>query len=126
MRLLLDSHVLIWCLESPERLTSEIQETIAAPYNQVFFSAASIWELAIKAAKGKLRLPESFVDELKTNGFDPLPIRIEHALAVHGLSGPNHADPFDRMLLSQAKVEGLVFVTRDAHLKAYGIPLLEA
>ena len=76
MRLLLDSHVLIWCLESPERLTGEARQTIADPRNQVFFSAASIWELALKAAKGKLRLPETFLDDLVTNGFDPLPVRI--------------------------------------------------
>lgn len=125
MRLLLDSHVLIWCLESPERLTLEAQQTIADPRNQVFFSAASIWELALKAAKGKLRLPVTFLDDLTANGFDPLPVRTEHAMAVITMSGPDHADPFDRLLLSQAKIEGLLLVTRDAHLKAYGIPLLE-
>jgi PIN domain nuclease of toxin-antitoxin system len=125
MRLLLDSHVLIWCLESPERLTRQAQQTIADPRNQVFFSAASIWELALKAAKGKLRLPETFLDDLITNGFDPLPVRVEHAMAVITMIGSEHADPFDRMLLSQAKIEGLLLVTRDAHLKAYGIPLLE-
>jgi PIN domain nuclease of toxin-antitoxin system len=126
MRLLLDSHVLIWCLESPEQLTQKTQRIIENPQNQVLFSAASIWELTIKVAKGKLRLPESFVDELINTGFEALPITIEHAVAVGNLPNIDHADPFDRMLLSQAITEGLQFVTRDSHLKAYGISLIEA
>lgn len=126
MRLLLDSHVLIWCMASPEQLLKKTQQAIEDPRNEVFFSAASIWELTIKAAKGKLRLPEYFVGELIKSGFESLPISIEHALAVGTLSNADHADPFDRMLLSQAKMEGLHFVTRDTHLKAYGIPLIEA
>ena len=90
MRLLLDSHVLIWCLASPEQLTQKTKQAIEDPRNDVFFSAASVWELTIKAVKGKLRLPESFFDELLTSGFEALPITCEHAMAVGTLPNTDH------------------------------------
>ncbi len=125
MRLLLDSHVLIWWLENPERLAEPLRDAIREPANEVLFSAASIWELNIKSALNRLRLPPSFVTLLRHDGLDELEINVAHAQATASLP-PIHGDPFDRMLVAQALTEGLVLATRDRTIMRYDVPVMEA
>jgi PIN domain nuclease of toxin-antitoxin system len=125
MRLLLDTHVLLWALGLPEELRPDARRAIADPSNDVLVSTASAWEIAIKRALGRLDAPDDLAEALEVVGFDELPIRLEHALAVERLP-PHHRDPFDRMLIAQALSEGLTIVTRDPRFAAYGVPLLAA
>ena len=121
--LLLDSHALLWWESGDTRLSIDTRRTIESPDVVVRFSAASVWELAIKQAKGKLTLPAGFLEALVEDGFTEMPVSSHHALLAAALS-PYHADPFDRMLVAQAQSEGLTLVTRDARLSAYGVPVL--
>jgi len=116
MRLLCDSHVLVWWLDDPLKLAPKARAAIADPDNEVFFSAASVWELGLKIAKGKLRMPKGYVDELRADGFDELPVTVEHAEAATTLPAV-HGDPFDRMLIAQTLLENLVLVTRDEFIQ---------
>jgi PIN domain nuclease of toxin-antitoxin system len=125
MNLLLDSHALLWWLLDDPELATKAREAIGDGDNLVFVSAASIWELRIKQALGKLDLPEDFREVLATQSFLSLDVSAEHALAVGDLPAI-HRDPFDRMLIAQAKLERLTLVTRDSRLKGYGVPLLGA
>ncbi len=124
MRLLLDTHALLWWL-ADEGLTADARAAIAAGHNQVLVSAASAWEIAIKRALGRLSAPEDLLDQLAASGFDHLPIALRHALAVSDLPA-HHRDPFDRMLIAQAMVEGLTVVTRDRRFSAYPVAVLPA
>ena len=117
-QLLLDTHVVLWWRTNDPRLTVPARDAISAA-SLVFVSAASAWEIAIKSALGRVRLPQSFAEGVQESGFIPLPISFEHAGAVEFLPS-HHADPFDRMLLAQAKVERLVIVTHDRHFEPYG------
>ncbi|MFZ0302110.1 MAG: type II toxin-antitoxin system VapC family toxin [Terracidiphilus sp.] len=118
MRLLLDSHILIWLMDGDARLTQEARNLIADAA-VVFASTASIWELAIKASLGKLRLD---IDRLATlldaAGIGELEIARRHVIAAAGLP-PHHGDPFDRLLVAQAVAEHLQFLTADPKLAAY-------
>ena len=109
------------------QLPASARTAIGDSSNELFFSAVSAWELAIKAGLGKLQLNEDLSDfvceQLLENRFVPLPMSIEHALRVHELPR-HHQDPFDRALVSQAKSEGLSLVSRDAILRAYPIDVL--
>jgi PIN domain nuclease of toxin-antitoxin system len=89
----------------------------------VRFSAASIWELGIKQAKRKLTLPTGFLEALIADGFIEIPVSSQHAVLAAALP-PHHADPFDRMIIAQAQIEGLTVVTRDTRFGAYGVPVL--
>ncbi len=119
-RFLLDTHALLWALAAPERLKPEARAAIADSRSTVFVSAASVWEMAIKAALGKLSAPDDLQDQLRLNRFDELDIRLGHAQAVEHLP-PLHRDPFDRMLVVQAQVEGLRLVTRDPLVQQYDV-----
>lgn len=88
-------------------------------------SAATAWEIAIKRALGKLEGPDDLTAELTANSFAALPVTVEHAL-VAGALPPHHSDPFDRMLVAQARSESLTLVTRDPRIPAYGVPVLRA
>lgn len=125
MRLLLDSHALLWALTEPARLSADAAREIAAAANSVWFSPASVWELEIKRAQGKLDLPESWVEAAERTRFAELPVRSNHA-AIAGRLPWHHRDPFDRMLIAQALAEDLRLVTRDRLAAAYGVKLLEA
>jgi PIN domain nuclease of toxin-antitoxin system len=129
VRLLLDTHVLLWWLADDPALNDAARAAIADPANAVWVSAASAWEIAIKSALGRLHLPQpacEFVPvALAENDFAPLPIAVDHALRVADLP-PLHGDPFDRMLIAQALAEGLTLVTADAALARYPVPVLDA
>lgn len=126
MRLLLDTHVLIWWMEGSGRLGREAYELIRS--NGALVSSASVWEISIKSARGRLPLMtplETWLPRLLRTGFDPLFITFEHATAVRNLP-LHHSDPFDRMLVAQAQCEGLTLVTADPLLPRYPIPTLDA
>ena len=121
MRLLLDTHLLLWLGYAPHRLSAEARTLIGDPDNQPLFSAISIAEVAIKFARG---LPDFRVDphvlrrQLIDNGYEELPLTSAHAAAVAGLP-PIHKDPFDRLLLAQARVAAVPLLTGDAVVMRY-------
>jgi PIN domain nuclease of toxin-antitoxin system len=125
MNLLLDTHVLLWWLDDHPTLSKKAKAAIADGKNLVFVSAATIWEIRIKQTLGKLEIPRNFQRVLDNQLFEMLDITVEHAHTVGDLP-THHRDPFDRMLVAQAKVEGLTLVTRDIRLKKYKVPLIEA
>jgi len=119
--LLLDTHVVIWWRSAPERLPDDLKEEMAtSPI--VLVSVASVWEAAIKTALGRLQLPEPLSAGIRRSGFDDLPITSAHA--EHAAQLPlHHADPFDRLLIAQAQLEGLELVTHDRELARYDVPV---
>lgn len=125
MRLLADSHVLVWWLDDPSRLSAKARAAIQDGSNDILVSAASVWELWLKIAKGKLLMPANFVDVLRQDGFSDLPIIAEHAQLSATLPD-HHTDPFDRLLIAQAQFEGLVLLTRDKLMTKYNVPTLNA
>ena len=125
MKLLLDTHALIWWLDDNPILSEPAREAIVKDENLVFVSAVSVWEIVIKKLSGKLRAPDNLEDELARHRFQPMPITIPHALAVENLPD-YHQDPFDRMLVAQAQVEGLTLVTRDAQIRRYDVAVISA
>src|SRR5262249_43094354 len=125
MNLLLDTHVLLWWLENNRSLSKAARSAIAQPSNLVFVSAVNALEITIKKALGKLKAPDNLEDEIAVNRFQSLPVTISHALAVGKLLA-HHNDPFDRLLIAQADVEGLTIVTHDARIKKYGVLCIDA
>jgi PIN domain nuclease of toxin-antitoxin system len=126
VKLLLDSHAFLWWLAEDPQLGAGARQAVADPAATVFVSAATIWELSIKAALGRLDLGGAdLVEEIAGNDFVELPVNARHSLAAAYLPC-HHADPFDRMLIAQAQIEGLTLVTRDAALRAYEIQILPA
>lgn len=127
--LLLDTHVLLWWLHDDARLGPKVKSIVADPSSTVYVSAASAWEIAVKYQIGRLSLasaPEDwFGDELTKNQFHILSIGLEEALAAGALP-LHHRDPFDRMLIAQAQLNGYTLVTSDAAMKQYEIQLLAA
>jgi len=123
MKLLLDTHVLLWWLDDARALAPGVKKRIADSSNQVFVSAASIWEVVIKRSLNKLTIPEDFFDQL--DPFQSLDITCEHASAVGDLP-TYHKDPFDRLLIAQCLVENLVLVTKDKNIKRYDVAVLDA
>jgi PIN domain nuclease of toxin-antitoxin system len=124
LRLLLDTHVLIWWARR-EPLHDDARGAIADPDNQIMVSAASIWEAEIKAAAGRLGLRRNLAREAEARGFEQLTITSPHA--VHAARLPqHHSDPFDRMLVAQAQLEGLTLVTRDPVFDLYSVAVLKA
>ena len=121
MRLLLDTNILIWALIDPSRLKHEAQAALEDGDNEVLFSAASIWEIAIKSALGRADFqvaPEEIVEAAVASGFIELPVRSAAALKVARLP-PLHRDPFDRLLVAQAMTEPAALYTADAGLQKY-------
>lgn len=127
MRLLLDTHTFLWWISDDPQLSASARTAIGDSSSEVFFSAVSAWEIAIKAGLGNLQLsedlPEFLREQLHENRFSPLPMSIEHALRIQELPR-HHQDPFDRALVSQAKSEGLRLVSRDSILRRYPIDVL--
>jgi PIN domain nuclease of toxin-antitoxin system len=123
VKILLDTHALLWWMESDNRLSIQARRAIAEPTTQVLVSAGSLWEIAIKHRSGKLKAPNlvnDFQKELDTAGFIELPISAKHAVRA-ALLPTNHKDPFDRVLIAQAEIENIPIVTRDPLFDDYGV-----
>jgi len=129
MNVLVDTHVWIWSLADPGRLSPESRSLLSSSRNVVYLSAASAWELAIKAALGKIELPEPVETYVPTRmarqGITALPITHAHALRVSTLP-PHHRDPFDRLLIAQALVERLPILTADVVFDRYSVEVIRA
>ncbi len=129
MRLLLDTHCWLWMQATPGRFSADARAIVEDTGNELLLSAASAWEIAIKYALGKLELPEPperYVPErMVRHDVRPLPVEHVHALAVAGLP-LHHRDPFDRLLVAQARVEGIALLTADRALELYEVQLLNA
>ena len=124
MRLLLDTHILLWWLSDDASLSDAARIAIRDPASGVFVSAAAAWEIAIKHALGKLEFPVAqFSRILAKEGFEPLGITVDHAV-IAGELPPFHNDPFDRMLVAQAQHEGLTLVTADPMIRRYAVAVL--
>ena len=122
MKLLLDTHLLLWAAGEPKKLSPKARRLIADTDNELMFSAASIWEVAIKRTLGRADLQVDtrlFRRGLIDNGYVELPVLSAHAVAVEALP-PVHKDPFDRLLVAQSLVEGIVLLTSDATVAQYG------
>jgi len=129
MKYLLDTGVWLWTLFEPDRLSSKAREVLVEAGQEVFLSAASAWEIAIKSSSGKLRLPEPAVTfvprRMAEQGVRPLGVSHQHALAVSQLYA-HHRDPFDRLLAAQANFENMVLVSSDRAFANYPVELLWA
>lgn len=123
MRILADTHVLLWWLADTDALPARHRELLADPANDVYFSAVSLAEIAIKASLGKLTAPPAAAATLSAGGFIPLPFSAEHAEDLRTLPW-HHRDPFDRMLVSQARSETLGFATVDRQIQPYPVILV--
>lgn len=125
MILLLDAHTVLWWLADDPSLGRDARSAIADPANDVLVSAASVWEIAIKRALGKLDAPDGLTDALDVVGFDVLPITGHDAESAGALPA-HHRDPFDRMLVAQGHRVGALIVSRDPVFAAYGADILPA
>ncbi len=122
MRLLLDTHVLLWAVLNDPRLTETQARAITD--GDLYVSAASVWEIGIKRALGKLRVPEELFNIVLDAGCHPLPVSWAHAEVAAALP-PHHNDPFDRMLIAQARCEGLHLASSDTKLAVYDVELVD-
>ena len=120
MKVLLDTHVLVWWLMDAKELVAQARDVIGAPTNVVFVSAVSVWELRIKEALGKVKLPSDFAEVLEAQPFEQLAMTVTHAHALRQLP-LHHRDPFDRMLITQAKSDGLTLLTHDEVVGEYEV-----
>ncbi len=128
MKVLLDTHVFLWWITDDPQLSPRARRVVGASANEVYFSAASGWEIALKARLGRLSVAgadvESFIaEQAAANGFQILPITLTHALKTYSLPG-HHNDPFDRLLVAQAATEELALVSADRQLAAYKIRIV--
>jgi PIN domain nuclease of toxin-antitoxin system len=124
-RILLDTHALIWWLNGDNKLGLNAIEQISNPENDIYVSAATVWEMSIKQQMGKLVAPEDIESKVEQAGFSALPITLFHGQQA-GKLPLHHKDPFDRMLIAQSQAEGLQILTKDEHFPAYGIRLINA
>jgi PIN domain nuclease of toxin-antitoxin system len=119
-RLLVDTHVLLWWLADDPELSATAREAIADPANEPLVSTASVWEIAIKRALGKLEAPDDLPETIVDEGFSWLPVGAAHAWEVQKLP-MHHRDPFDRLVVAQALCEGLPVVTADGRFREYAV-----
>jgi PIN domain nuclease of toxin-antitoxin system len=125
MKILLDTHLLLWAAGKPNRLPAAARKLIDSPANELLFSAASVWEVAIKRALGRSDFqadPRLLRRGLLDNGYTELPILSDHVVALDSLP-PIHKDPFDRLLVAQATVEGITLLTADSVVAGYPGPI---
>jgi PIN domain nuclease of toxin-antitoxin system len=126
MKLLFDTHVILWALDDPSKLSSALLDAMRRR-TPVVVSAASLWEIALKMARGNLRAPPDLPERLVAARVEMLPVTARHAWETRAAPTPlRTADPFDRILFSQAKLEGLTLATRDEALLRSGVDVLEA
>ena len=123
MKLLLDTHILLWWLTQDRKLSQTETDIITDPDNLIFVSAATAWEIAVKKMIGKLEAPDDLPAALAANNFLELPISIEHSQKLYRLP-LHHHDPFDRIMVSQAMSEDLIFMTRDTKIALYDIKII--
>jgi len=121
---LLDTQIFIWWMEKGSRLSNGLFKLLNDPQNRIFLSVASVWEMVIKKGKKKLRTPKDIEGGVKASGFSTLPIEILHVLGVEKLPS-YHKDPFDRILIAQAKIEILTLITSDQKIWKYNIDILK-
>ena len=124
MRFLLDTQLIVWGADDPGRVPRDAREAIVAA-ERLCFSVASLWEVSIKVARGRSGIrtdPRDLRDQLLAAGYEELPVVAPHAFGVLDLP-PHHGDPFDRLLVAQARVESLILLTADRALEAYGPPV---
>ena len=119
-RYLLDTQIFLWWMDGAKKLNNDLIKIIKNPENQIFLSVASIWEIVIKKTIGKLRMPTNWKDDLGKSGFLILSIELEHVFKIENLKY-HHKDPFDRMLIAQAKVENLILITNDPKIRKYNL-----
>ncbi len=124
-RLLLDTHAFVWWLSDVSELAEGARSAIADPRNDIFVSAITGWEIAVKRARGRMTAPDNLAAMVEEKGFTHLPLTFFHAEQA-GVLPMHHRDPFDRMLVAQAQVEGLVLVTRDDRIPRYGVRTMTA
>lgn len=123
MRLLLDTHILLWWLSDDPLLPPVARDAISSPDNEVMVSAAAVWEIAIKKAVGRIESPDDLLEVLTTSDFETLEITASHAVLAGNLA-PHHSDPFDRMMIAQAQAENLTLVSIDERFPHYDVELL--
>ena len=123
MKLLLDTHAALWFLSGDKRLGENARRHLVDDTTRVLLSAVVVWEVAVKRSLGKLSIPDEYRRLLLDAGVEPLAVSVEHAAAVERLP-PHHRDPFDRMLVSQATLEGGALVSRDEALRPYDVTLI--
>lgn len=123
--ILLDTHVLLWWLAEPERLARPTRDLLEDRSRRILVSAATAWEIAIKRTLGRLDCPGNLREAIDEQGFEALAVSIEHALEVASLP-LHHADPFDRLLVAQSRIEQASLVTADPRLGEYGIAVIPA
>lgn len=121
MKLLLDTHVVLWAVLDDPRLPPRLRDALTSA--DLFVSAASVWEVAIKTGLGKLDVPDTLWDTVRAAGVTPLPVTWAHAQGVRALP-PHHNDPFDRLLIAQARAEGHVLASLDAQIARYDVDIL--
>lgn len=124
MNVLLDTHVVLWALAAPQRLSARVQDIVTDPRHTVAISAATVWEVEIKRQLGKLRAPDGLAAECLDRGFDELAIVFAHA-EVAGRLPRHHDDPFDRILIAQAIVEGYDIITADEAFRRYDVRVID-
>lgn len=125
MRYLIDTHIFILWMEKNKRLSKNIFNLLNNPQNQIFLSVVSVWEIIIKKEKKKLKTPKDVEGGIKASGFIAVKIDLRHVLEVEELP-MYHKDPFDRILISQARVENLTLITADKKIWKYDLSLLKA
>lgn len=118
---LVDTHALLWFLDDDPRLSQTGRDAIEAPGGRVLVSAASVWEMAIKANQRKLDVPESILAQMEREGFEQLPVTAAHAWRTATFPADEHKDPFDRLLAAQALIEDVPIISADADLDRYGV-----
>ncbi len=123
MDLLLDTHAFIWWNAQDRRLADAARDAIRDPGNRIAVSAASVWEIAIKRKTGKLSFRHDVLPAIAADGFETIDIKPEHA-ELAGSLPLHHADPFDRLLVAQTRIERFVLVSQDRQLLPYGVPLI--
>lgn len=125
MRFLLDTHAFLWWLADDPKLSAAARDAITTPEALLYVSAVTVWEVAIKRQLGKIQVDGDLIAEIAANGFLELPITAKHAQEAGDLPR-HHEDPFDRMLIAQARLEGLTLISRDGQFEAYGVQPLRA
>lgn len=123
MKLLLDTHAALWWLADDDRLGPEAERELSDETNRVLLSTAVVWEVAIKRSLGKLQAPADLAPTLLAAGAQPVAITLDHAAAVEELPW-HHRDPFDRLLVAQARSEGAAIVSQDDRMRPYGVTLV--